>query len=69
MPTYVTTLTKTSVEIMNVQLLPRDSKDPKANGRGTLQVAMTDLSLSLKQKDAEPNALEMSKGEVRWFSA
>jgi hypothetical protein len=66
---YLTTLTKTSVEIMNVQLLAGDSNDLKANGRGALLVAMTDLSLSLKQKDSDSKTLEMSKGEVQWFSS
>jgi hypothetical protein len=53
---------------MNVQLRARDSEDLKANGQGALLVAMTDLSPSLRQKDAESKALEVSKGDVQWFS-
>ena len=66
---YVTTLSKTSVEIMNVQLLAGNSRDLQGSGHGSLLIAMTDLSLALKQKDAESKALEMSKGDVQWFSA
>ena len=50
---YVTSLTKTSVEIMNVQLLGGDSKELHSTGMGALLVAITDLSLLL-QKGGEP---------------
>lgn len=66
---YATTLTKTSVEIMNVQLLVGSSRDAGKSEKGALLVAMTDLNLSLKQKNADPRELHLSKGDVQWLSA
>ena len=63
---YVTTLTKTSVEIMNVQLLGGDSRELHSTGMGALMVAITDLSLLLR-KDGEAKELRLSKGDVQWF--
>ena len=63
---YVTTLTKTSVEIMNVQLLGGDSRELHSTGTGALMVAITDLSLLLR-KDGEAKELRLSKGDVQWF--
>jgi hypothetical protein len=63
---YVTTLTKTSVEILNVQLLSGDSRDLHSTGVGALMVAMTDLNL-LRQQDGQSKELRLSKGEVQWF--
>jgi len=64
---YVTYLTKTSVEIMNVQLLPGEFKQLDSKGAGALLVAMTDLELSqdIKSKRGE---VQLSKGDVQWFS-
>jgi hypothetical protein len=64
---YVTTLTKTSVEIMNVQLLAGDSKELHSNGPGGLIVAITDADLSRQQKGGEPEGFHLSKGDVRWL--
>ena len=64
---YVTTLTKTSVEIVSVQLLGGDSKEMHSPGDGALIIAMTDLNLSRQQKSAESQELQLSKGDVRWF--
>jgi hypothetical protein len=64
---YVTTLTKTSVEIVSVQLLGGDSKELHSTGEGALIVAITDLNLSRQQKGAEPKELQLSKGDVQWF--
>lgn len=65
---YVTTLTKTSVEIMNVQLLGGDSRDVQRSAQGALLVATTELNLRLTPKDAGSTDLQLSKGEVRWLS-
>jgi hypothetical protein len=64
---YVTTLTKTSVEIMNVQLLAGDSKELHSQGPGGLIVAITDADLSREQKGGAPEELRLSKGDVRWL--
>ena len=66
--TYVTTLTKTSVDIANVQLLGGDSKELHSAGMGALLVAMTDVRL-LVQHDGESKELRLSKGDVQWFPA
>jgi hypothetical protein len=63
---YVTTLTKTSVEIVNVQLLGGDSKELHAAGVGAFLVAITDLRL-LREHDGESKELRLSKGDVQWF--
>ncbi len=65
---YVTTLTKTSVEIMNVQLLGGDTRDLQGAGAGALLVATTELNLKLSQKDTGSVELQLSKGDVRWIS-
>jgi len=65
--TYVTTLTKTSVEVMNVQLLGGQAKELHSAGVGALLVAMTDLRLS-RQHDGESRELQLSKGDVQWFA-
>jgi hypothetical protein len=65
---YVTNLTKTSVEIVNVQLLGGDAKEIRGNGVGALLVAMTDVELHLKVKDKEPVDLQLSKGDVKWLA-
>lgn len=64
---YVTTLTKTSVEIMNVQLLSGDSKELHSLGVGALVVAMSELKLSPKQQDRESEELQLAKGDVHWL--
>ncbi len=64
---YVTTLTKTSVEIVSVQLLGGDSKELHSTGKGALIVAITDLNLLREQESAESKEFHFSKGDVRWF--
>ena len=64
---YVTTLTKTSVELMNVQLIGKDSKIIRIHAMGTLLVAMTDVDLSHKRKDTAATRLELAKGDVLWL--
>jgi len=63
---YVTTLTKTSVEISNVQLLGGDSKELHSPGSGALIVAITDLHIS-RQQNRESTELQISKGDVQWL--
>ena len=63
---YVNALTKTSVEILNVQLLGGDSKEPHSGGVGALMVAMTDLNL-LHQENGEAKELRLYKGSVQWI--
>lgn len=65
---YVTNLTKTSVEIVNVQLLGGDAKEIHGNGVGALLVAMTDVELQRKVKDREPKDLQLAKGDVKWLA-
>lgn len=65
---YLTTLTKTSVEIMNVQLLGGDAKALRPVGNGALLVAMTDLSISYGEENGGTRDLQLSKGEVKWLS-
>jgi hypothetical protein len=64
---YATTLTKTSVEIVNVQLLGGDSKQLQSKGVGALMVAMTDLNLLCQEQDGKSKELQLSKGDVQWF--
>jgi hypothetical protein len=64
---YVTTLTKTSVEIMNVQLLGGDSRELHSTGAGALIVAMTELNLLHEQKDGESKELKLAKGDAQWL--
>jgi hypothetical protein len=64
---YVTTLTKTSVEILNVQLLGGDSKELHSTGAGALMVALTDLDLLRQEKGGKSKELQLSKGDVQWF--
>lgn len=64
---YITALTKTSVNILNVQLLAGDAKEIQWSGVGALFVAMTDVNLQQQGKDGEPKSLELSKGEVKWL--
>jgi hypothetical protein len=64
---YITSLRKTSVEIVNVQLLRDDAREIRSNGQGTLFVAMTDLYLRREAKDGGPSRLELSKGDVKWL--
>ncbi len=54
---FVTSLTKTSVEILNVQLLSGDSQQIRSEGSAALLVAMTDLDLVQEPKEggAEEN--------------
>jgi hypothetical protein len=66
---YVNSLNKTSVLIMNVQLLGEDSKELSSSGFGALVVAITDdLNLTYQQIDGETKELHLSKGDVRWFA-
>lgn len=64
---YVTDLTKTSVEIVHVQLLAGDAREIRSNGVGALLVAMTDVQLQRTVKDTEPADLQLAKGEVKWL--
>jgi hypothetical protein len=66
---YVTSLTKTSVEIMNVQLLGGDSKELHSIGAGSLVLALTDLDLSRTQAEGQAKELQLTKGDVQWFPA
>ncbi len=65
---YVTALTKTSVEILNVQLLSGDSKELHSNGPGGLIVAITDADLSRQPKGGAAEELRLSKGDAQWFT-
>jgi hypothetical protein len=65
---YVTTLTKTSVEIRNVQLLSGDSKQITPEGSGALFVAMTDLEISFEPRNGGKQKLELAKGDVKWLA-
>ena len=64
---YVNSLNKTSVEIMNVQLTGGDSKQLNSEGVGALLVAITDLNLTYEKKDGKTEELHLSKGDVQWF--
>ncbi len=64
---YVTTLTKTSVEISNVQLLGSTSEELHSPGVGSLLVAITDLHLSRQLKGEASTELQLSKGDVQWL--
>jgi hypothetical protein len=61
---YVTTLTKTSVEIMNVQLLAAESRELHSTGAGGLLIAMSELNLSHLHHDGNSDELRHAKGEV-----
>jgi hypothetical protein len=65
---YATTLTKTSVEVMNVQLIAKDSKEIKSHAAGTLLVAMTDVDLSYKSNAVAAQKLQLEKGDVLWLA-
>jgi len=65
---YVTTLTKTSVEIVNVQLLGGDATEFRPIGSGGLLVAMTDLNMSYSEENGDAKNLRLSKGDVKWLS-
>ena len=64
---YVTNLTKTSVEIVHVQLLSGDAKEIRGNALGALLVAMTDVELQRAGKDKEPKDLQLAKGDIKWL--
>lgn len=64
---YVDSLNKTSVEIMNVQLTGGDSKQLNSEGAGGLLVAITDLNLTYQQKNGNTGELHLSKGDVQWL--
>jgi hypothetical protein len=64
---YVTSLAKTSVEIVNVQLLAGAAREIRLHGVGDLLVAMTDVHLLRELKDAESREIQLSKGEVKWL--
>ena len=66
---YVTTLTKTSVEIVNVQLVSGDSKELHSTGTGALLIAMTELNMSYTQENADAKELQLSKGDAKWLSS
>jgi hypothetical protein len=66
---YVTTLTKTSVEIMNVQLLAAESRELHSTGAGGLLIAMSELNLSHLHHDGNSDELRRAKGEVHWLPA
>ena len=63
---YVTRLTKTSVEILNVQLLSSESKEVHSPGFGALVIAMTDFDLSRPRENGPPTTLKLSKGDMQW---
>jgi hypothetical protein len=65
---YMTVLTKTSVEIRNVQLLSGDSKELHPEGTGALLVAMTDLELTFEPKNGRKEKLELARSDVRWLA-
>jgi len=65
---YVNSLNKTSVEIMNVQLTGGDSKQLNSAGVGALLVAITDLNLTYQGKNGATQELHLSSGEVQWFT-
>jgi len=65
---YVTTLTKTSVEISNVQLLGGETTEVHSAGNGALLIATTDLHLLSQQKGANTKELQLSRGDVQWLS-
>jgi hypothetical protein len=64
---YITSLTNTSVEIMNVQLLSGESR-PRPADTGALLVAMTDLDLVFEPKDGARREFHLAPGDVRWMA-
>jgi hypothetical protein len=64
---YITSLTNTSVEIMNVQLTSGESK-LRPQGEGALLVAMTDLDLLVERKDGARREIHLAQGEVKWLT-
>lgn len=66
---YVTTLTKTSVNIRNVQVVGGDAQDIRFDGVGSLLIAITDLDLQRQIRGAESRDFQLSKGEIKWLPA
>ena len=64
---YVNSLTRTSVNILNVQLIGGDSKDLSTPGYGALLVAITDANLSYQTKEGKTKELHLSNGDFQWF--
>ena len=64
---YITFLTKTSVQILHVQLVADDSKEIKSNGVGALLVAMTDVNLRRTLRNAAASDIQLRPGEVKWL--
>lgn len=65
---YLTTLTKTSVAVMNVQLVRRDSKQIKTKAAGILLLGMTAVDMSYKSNTDPTQKLQLAKGDVRWMA-
>jgi hypothetical protein len=63
---YVNSLTKTSVEIMNVQLLGGDSNELHSPGAGALIVAITDADVSVQPQGGDAKEMNLAKGDVQW---
>lgn len=63
---FVTALTKTSVEILNVQIVSGARQQIRSEGSSALLVAMTDLDLIEQLKDGEKK-IRLDKGEVKWM--
>lgn len=64
---YINSLTRTSVNILNVQLIGGDSRDLNTPGYGALLVAITDANFSYETKEGKTKELHLSKGDVQWF--
>jgi mannose-6-phosphate isomerase class I len=64
---YITSLTNTSVDIMNVQLVAGDSK-PQPADEGALIVAITDADLAIARKTGGQRQLPLAQGEVKWLA-
>jgi hypothetical protein len=63
---YVNSLTKTSGEIMNVQLLGGDSNELHSPGAGALIVAITDADVSVQPQGGDAKEMNLAKGDVQW---
>jgi hypothetical protein len=63
---YATNLTKTSVDIWNVQLLGGASQELHSPGTGALIIATTDVHLVPLAKGGSKE-LQLSRGDVQWI--
>jgi hypothetical protein len=65
---YLTTLTKTSVNIKSVQVVSGEAEEVRFPGVGSLLIAITDVDLQQEGKGAGSQDLQLSKGEIKWVT-